>query len=108
MGAVATERDRGTAAFVLCKTVLRRIHRGKGRGDGAILGLCTAVAVAVAGSTQRSCRSRRRRGLIAPAIARGRGCGVGRADALGSTVTGSTAAADGFGALPSCRSFPRS
>ena len=41
MGAVATERDRGTAAFVLSKTVdARRVPGGEGRRpSGAVLGL---------------------------------------------------------------------
>ena len=49
MGAVSTERDRGTAAFVLSKTVSRGAFiAAKVAAIGAILAMCTALAVAVA------------------------------------------------------------
>ncbi len=48
MGSVATERDRGTAAFVLSKTVSRGTFLGaKVAGLGLVLGLCTSLAVVV-------------------------------------------------------------
>ena len=48
MGAVATERDRGTAAFVLSKTArARRVPRRQGRGDRAGPRPACVLAVAV-------------------------------------------------------------
>ncbi len=48
MGSVATERDRGTAAFVLSKTVSRGTFLGaKVVGLGVVLAVCVALAVIV-------------------------------------------------------------
>lgn len=48
MGSVATERDRGTAAFILSKTVSRGgFIAAKVVALGAILGLCVGLAIAV-------------------------------------------------------------
>ena len=104
MGAVATERDRGTAAFVLCKTVSRGAFiAAKVVAIGAILGLCTALAVAVAWIyTAILFEPPPVAGWIALAVIAWLGlCAWAALTFLGSTVTGSTAAAAGigFGAL---------
>jgi ABC-2 type transport system permease protein len=104
MGAVATERDRGTAAFVLCKSVSRGAFIGaKVVAIGAILGLCTALAVVVAWVyTAILFEPPSVAGWVALAVIAWLGlCAWASLTFLGSTVTGSTAAAAGigFGAL---------
>ena len=104
MGAVATERDRGTAAFVLSKTVSRGAFiAAKVVAIGAILGLCTALAVAVAWIyTAILFEPPTVTGWIALAFLAWLGlCAWAALTFLGSTATGSTAAAAGigFGAL---------
>src|SRR6185503_5835823 len=48
MGAVATERDRGTAAFILSKTATRGAFLGaKVAAIGLVLALCVGLSVAV-------------------------------------------------------------
>lgn len=104
MGSVATERDRGTAAFILSKTVSRGAFiAAKVTAIGAVLGLCVALAVAVGWVyTAILFEPLPATGWIALAFL----CWLGLAawaalTFLGSTVTGSAAAAAGlgFGAL---------
>jgi ABC-2 type transport system permease protein len=104
MGAVSTERDRGTAAFVLSKPVSRGAFIGsKVAAIGAILAICTALAVAVAWVYAAVLfEPLPVGGWIALAILAWLGLAAWAAlTFLGSTVTGSTAAAAGigFGAL---------
>ena len=104
MGAVATERDRGTAAFVLSKTVSRGAFiAAKVVAIGAILGLCTALAVAVAWIYSAILfEPPTVVGWIAMGFLAWLGlCAWAALTFLGSTVTGSAAAAAGigFGAL---------
>jgi ABC-2 type transport system permease protein len=104
MGSVATERDRGTAAFVLSKTVSRGTFLGaKVVGLGAVLGLCVVLSVAVAWIyTTVLFEPLPVAGWIAFAVLAWLGLAAWAAITfLASTVTGSTAAAAGigFGAL---------
>jgi ABC-2 type transport system permease protein len=104
MGAVSTERDRGTAAFVLSKTVSRGAFIGaKVVAIGVILALCTALATAVAWIyTAILFEPLPVPGWIALAVLAWLGLSAWAAlTFLGSAVTGSTAAAAGigFGAL---------
>ncbi len=104
MGSVATERDRGTAAFVLSKTVTRGMFLGaKVVGLGAVLALCTVLAVAVGWIyTAILFEPPPVGGWIALAVLAWLGLAAWAAITfLASTVTGSTAAAAGvgFGAL---------
>ncbi|MFL5675783.1 MAG: ABC transporter permease, partial [Chloroflexota bacterium] len=104
MGSVATERDRGTAAFVLSKSVSRGAFLGsKVAGLGLVLGLCTALAVAVGWVyTAILFEPLPVAGWIAFAALAWLGLAAWAAITfLASTVTGSTAAAAGvgFGAL---------
>ena len=100
MGAVATERDRGTAAFVLSKTVSRGAFLGaKVVAIGAVLAICTVLAVAVAWIyTAILFEPPSVAGWIAMAVLAWLGLAAWAAlTFLGSTVTGSTAAAAGIG-----------
>jgi ABC-2 type transport system permease protein len=104
MGAVSTERDRGTAAFVLSKTVSRGAFiAAKVAAIGAILALCTALAVAVAWVYAAVLfEPLPVGGWVAMAFLAWLGLAAWAAlTFLGSTVTGSTVAAAGigFGAL---------
>jgi ABC-2 type transport system permease protein len=104
MGAVATERDRGTAAFILSKTVSRGAFIGaKVVAIGGILALCVALAVAVGWFyTAILFEPLPATGWIALAFLAWLGLAAWAAlTFLGSTVTGSAAAAAGlgFGAL---------
>lgn len=104
MGSVATERDRGTAAFILSKTVSRGAFlAAKVTAIGAVLGLCVALAVAVGWVyTAILFEPLPPNGWIALAFLAWLGLGAWAAlTFLGSTVTGSAAAAAGlgFGAL---------
>ena len=104
MGAVATERDRGTAAFVLSKTVSRGAFiAAKVAAIGGVLALCVVLAVAVAWLyTAILFEPPSVAGWVALAFLAWLGlCAWGALTFLGSTVTGSAAAAAGigFGAL---------
>ena len=104
MGAVSTERDRGTAAFVLSKTVSRGAFiASKVAAIGAILAICTGLAVAVAWVYAAILfEALPVGGWIALAGLAWLGLAAWAAlTFLGSTITGSTAAAAGigFGAL---------
>ena len=104
MGSVATERDRGTAAFVLSKTVSRGTFLGaKVVGLGLVLGLCTTLAVTVGWFyTAILFEPMPVGGWIGFAVLAWLGLATWAAITfLASTVTGSTAAAAGigFGAL---------
>jgi len=100
MGAVSTERDRGTAPFVLSKTVSRRAFiAAKVAAIGAILAICTGLAVAVAWIYAAVLfEPLQVGGWIALAVLAWLGLAAWAAlTFLGSTVTGSTAAAAGIG-----------
>lgn len=104
MGAVATERDRGTAAFILSKSVSRGAFIGaKVAAIGGVLAVCTALAVLVGWIyTAILFEPLPVGGWIAMALLAWLGLAAWAAlTFLGSTVTGSTAAAAGlgFGAL---------
>jgi hypothetical protein len=104
MGSVATERDRGTAAFILSKTVSRDgFIAAKVVALGVVLGLCVALAVAVGWLyTAILFEPLSVGGWIALAFLAWLGLAAWAAlTFLGSTVTGSAAAAAGlgFGAL---------
>ena len=104
MGSVATERDRGTAAFILSKTVSRDAFiAAKVAAIGAILALCVALAVAVGWFyTAILFEPLPATGWIGLASLAWLGLAAWAAlTFLGSTVTGSAAAAAGlgFGAL---------
>ena len=104
MGSVATERDRGTAAFVLSKTVSRGAFLGaKAAALGLVLAICVALAVAVGWFyTAILFEPLPVGGWIAFAVLAWLGLAAWAAITfLASTVTGSTAAAAGigFGAL---------
>ena len=104
MGSVATERDRGTAAFVLSKTVSRSAFLGaKVAGLGIVLAVCVVLAVAVGWVyTAILFEPLSIGGWIAFALLAWLGLAAWAAITfLASTVTGSTAAAAGigFGAL---------
>jgi ABC-2 type transport system permease protein len=100
MGAVSTERDRGTAAFVLSKTVSRGAFIGaKVAAIAAILAVCTVLAVAVAWIyTAILFEPPPVGGWIALGFLAWLGLAAWAAlTFLGSTITGSTAAAAGIG-----------
>jgi ABC-2 type transport system permease protein len=100
MGAVATERDRGTAAFILSKGVGRGAFLGaKVVAIGAVLGLSVALAVAVGWVyTAILFEPLPVGGWIALAFLAWLGlCAWAALTFLGSTVTGSVAAAAGLG-----------
>jgi len=104
MGSVAGERDRGTAAFVLSKSVSRPAFLGaKVMGLGMVLALCVALAAAVGWVyTAILFEPLPIAGWIAFAVLAWLGLAAWAAITfLASTVTGSTAAAAGigFGAL---------
>ncbi len=104
MGSVATERDRGTAAFVLSKTVTRGMFLGaKVVGLGVVLAVCVALAVAVGWLyTAILFEPLPVGGWIAFGLLAWLGLAAWAAITfLASTATGSTAAAAGvgFGAL---------
>ncbi len=104
MGAVATERDRGTAAFILSKGVGRDAFiAAKLVALGAVLAICVALAVAVGWLyTAILFVPLPVAGWLALAILAWLDLAAWAAITfLGSTVTGSTAAASGlgFGAL---------
>jgi ABC-2 type transport system permease protein len=104
MGSVAGERDRGTAAFVLSKSVSRPAFLGaKVMGLGMVLALCVALATVVGWvNTAILFEPLPIAGWIAFAVLAWLGLAAWAAITfLASTVTGSTAAAAGigFGAL---------
>jgi ABC-2 type transport system permease protein len=100
MGSVATERDRGTAAFILSKTVSRGAFLlAKVAALGLVLGVCVALAVAVAWIyTAILFEPLPVGGWVAFACLAWLGLAAWAAITfLGSTVTGSSAAAAGIG-----------
>ena len=100
MGSVATERDRGTAAFVLSKTVTRGAFLGaKVVGLGAVLAVCVALAVAVGWLyTAILFEPQPVGGWVAFGVLAWLGLAAWAAITfLAQTVTGSTAAAAGVG-----------
>jgi ABC-2 type transport system permease protein len=100
MGSVATERDRGTAAFVLSKTVSRGAFiASKVIALGAVLAICVALAVVVGWVyTAILFEPPPVGGWIALALLAWLGLAAWAAlTFLGSTVTGSAAAAAGIG-----------
>jgi ABC-2 type transport system permease protein len=100
MGAVATERDRGTAAFVLSKTVSRGAFLGaKVAAIGAVLAISVALAVSVGWIyTAILFEPLPIAGWIAFAFMSWLGLAAWAAlTFLGSAVTGSAAAAAGIG-----------
>jgi ABC-2 type transport system permease protein len=100
MGSVATERDRGTAAFVLSKTVSRGAFlMAKVVALGVVLAMCVALAVTVAWVyTAILFEPLPVAGWIAFAALAWLGLAAWAAITfLASTVTGSTAAAAGIG-----------
>jgi len=102
MGAVATERDRGTAAFILSKTATRGAFLGaKAIAIGALLAVAVALATGVGWVyTAILFEPMPVGGWIALAILAWLGLGASVAITfLGSTVTGSAAAAAGIGFL---------
>jgi ABC-2 type transport system permease protein len=102
MGAVATERDRGTAAFILSKTATRGAFLwAKVVVIGAVLGLSVILAAVLAWIyTAILFEPGPVGGWIAMAIMAWLSIVVWAAITfLGSTVTGSTAAAAGLGFL---------
>ena len=102
MGAVATERDRGTAAFVLSKTASRGAFLwAKVVAIGAVLGLAVALAASVAWIyTTVLFEPGPIAGWVAMALLAWLGIAAWAAITfLGSTVTGSAAAAAGLGFL---------
>ena len=102
MGAVATERDRGTAAFVLSKTATRGAFLG---AKAIAIGTVLAVAVVLAAATGWIYTAILFEpmpvgGWIALALLAWLGLAAWAAITfLGSTVTGSAAAAAGLGFL---------
>ncbi len=102
MGAVATERDRGTAAFILSKTVSRGAFlAAKAIAIGAVLALAVILAAVVAWIyTTVLFEPLPVGGWIAMAALAWLGIAAWAAITfLGSTVTGSAAAAAGLGFL---------
>lgn len=100
MGAVATEKDRGTAAFILSKTVSRGAFIGaKVAAIGAVLAVSVALAVVVGWVyTAILFEPLPVGGWIAFAFLTWLGLAAWAAlTFLGSTVTGSAAAAAGIG-----------
>jgi ABC-2 type transport system permease protein len=102
MGSVATEKDRGTAAFVLSKTASRGgFLAAKAVAIGLVLAVSVILAVVVGWVyTAILFEPMPVGGWIAMAILAWLGVAVWAAlTFLGSTVTGSAAAAAGFGFL---------
>jgi ABC-2 type transport system permease protein len=102
MGAVATERDRGTAAFILSKTATRGAFLwAKVVAIGAVLGLSVILAAGLAWIyTTVLFEPGPLGGWAAMAVMAWLGIVAWAAITfLGSTVTGSTAAAAGLGFL---------
>jgi ABC-2 type transport system permease protein len=102
MGAVATERDRGTAAFILSKTATRGAFLGaKAIAIGAVLAVAVVLAAAVGWVyTTILFEPMSIGGWIAMAILAWVGLAAWAAITfLGSTATGSAAAAAGLGFL---------
>jgi len=100
MGSVAGEKDRGTAAFVLSKPATRGAFLGaKVVAIGAILGLATILAVVIGWIyTAVLFEPPPVGGWVVMAVLAWLGvCAWGAITFLGSTVTGSTAAAAGIG-----------
>ena len=102
MGAVSGELDRGTAAFVLSKTATRGAFLARqGRRDRASSSRCrTLLAVARRLGLHRDpvrTAGRSPAGSRSPALAWLGLCAWAAITFLGSTVTGSTAAAAGIG-----------
>jgi ABC-2 type transport system permease protein len=100
MGSVAAERDRGTAAFVLSKTVTRGgFLAAKVAGLGLVLAICVGLAVVVGWIyTAILFEPLPVGGWIAFALLAWLGLAAWAAITfLASTVTGSTAAAAGIG-----------
>jgi ABC-2 type transport system permease protein len=100
MGAVSTEKDRGTAAFVLSKTATRGAFLGaKVAAIAAVLGLATVLAIVVGWIyTAILFEPPSVLSWIAMGLLAWLGLGAWAAITfLGSTVTGSTAAAAGIG-----------
>jgi ABC-2 type transport system permease protein len=100
MGAVATERDRGTAAFIISKTAARFAFLGaKIAAIGAVLAIGVVLAVAVGWVyTSVLFEPPPVAGWIAFAVLAWIGLAVWAAITFAaSTVTGSTAAAAGIG-----------
>jgi ABC-2 type transport system permease protein len=100
MGSVATERDRGTAAFVLSKTVSRGTFLGaKVTGLALVLAICTVLAVVFGWVyTTILFEPLPVGGWLAFAALAWLGLAAWAAITfLASTVTGSTAAAAGIG-----------
>jgi ABC-2 type transport system permease protein len=100
MGAVSTEKDRGTAAFVLSKTASRGAFlAAKVVAIAAVLGLATLLAIAVGWVyTAILFEPPPVAGWFTMGVLSWLGLGVWAATTfLGSTVTGSTAAAAGIG-----------
>ena len=102
MGAVATERDRGTAAFILSKTATRGAFLGaKAVAIGAVLAVAVVLAVATGWIyTAVLFEPMPVGGWIALAVLAWLSIAAWAAITfLGSTVTGSAAAAAGLGFL---------
>ena len=100
MGAVATEKDRGTAAFVLSKTASRGgFLRREGVSIGLVLAVVTVLGVAVGWIyTAILFEPMPVAGWVAMAVLAWLGVAVWAAITfLASTVTGSAAAAAGVG-----------
>ena len=100
MGSVATERDRGTAAFILSKTVSRGAFlAAKVAAIGVVLAICVALAVFVGWFyTAILFEPLPVAGWVGFAFLAWLGLAAWAAITfLGSTVTGSTAAAAGIG-----------
>jgi ABC-type transport system involved in multi-copper enzyme maturation permease subunit len=100
MGAVSTEKDRGTAAFVLSKTASRGAFLGaKVAAIAAVLGLATALAIIVAWIYTAILFEPPSVGAwVLVGLLAWLGLWAWAAITfLGSTVTGSTAAAAGIG-----------
>ena len=100
MGSVATERDRGTAAFVLSKTVSRGAFLGaKVASLGLVLAVCVVMATAVGWIyTTILFEPLPVGGWVAFSLLAWLGLAAWAAITfLASTVTGSTAAAAGIG-----------
>ncbi len=102
MGAVATERERGTAAFILSKSVSRGSFLGaKVVAIGVVLAVAVGLATAVAWVyTAILFEPMPVAGWVAMAVLAWLGlCAWAAITFLGSTVTGSAAAAAGLGFL---------
>jgi ABC-2 type transport system permease protein len=102
MGAVATERERGTAAFILSKSVSRgSFLAAKVVAIGVVLAIAVGLATAVAWVyTAILFEAMPVGGWVAMAVLAWIGlCAWAAITFLGSTVTGSAAAAAGLGFL---------